>query len=633
MEKLTVQPGQTLFDIAIQVYGTLDGVWKLLEDNQLIYDSTYYKTGVPMGEHIPVRNFTDVSMPLVPGQDVLFDPQWKGSDPVVLRKLHGAIPATAHAEMANEEAWADFYSPLNKEPWGTSPVLYSHKDVNVVSGDVVNGLLEPSGIINMSEYGEVWDKRYHYGNPDGLPVRWDYPFMHYNEQQPFEWLARELNYNYLQHMWLGEGSFDYAFAVLHYNKEGACAGMLELFAGKAPLTKYVCAFMSLMQYSDLVLDEDVFVLEDFAILKSTYISPGAVLNIGEAVGHILGEVAGGGILRLEQGTLPIGNYDAFFSVNGGTLTFGGNGGHFTILEGISEVNKLSFEGGGYNYRYFPDNSILIHGGLIISGGIPWQQFSRSVRLEGNLMLFSDCFWFNYYSGDNYFVFAGTEDQYITGDFSETADNRNSFRRLTVEKSSGVLYINSGSRVRIGGCGLQEGDFGELHLARGIIENNGGTIHLTSNAHFSGHNYKSFIRGLVEKTCLFGENILFPVGIGNEFLPVEILDTEPIHTPWPLGFNLEVGVKENDTPPSFDFEEVSKEMYWLESDVEVTMAIKLHWNHYIEDVSRVVVARIVGGCWESIGGTAYGDEKGGYVISPQIGLTHGEYFAIGINKLI
>ena len=49
--KITLQAGQTLYDIALQIYGHVEGVAWLIEDNNLEWNST-----VPIGTRLSYRD-------------------------------------------------------------------------------------------------------------------------------------------------------------------------------------------------------------------------------------------------------------------------------------------------------------------------------------------------------------------------------------------------------------------------------------------------------------------------------------------------------------------------------------------------------------------------------------------------
>lgn len=98
MNSIQTIHNQTLMDLAYQLYGTLDGIWKILEDNPgLHFDDTFYKTGVELSEHLPEEGFNDISMPLNAGQTIYYDPLWEGRDTYMLKKLEGSVLATGYS--------------------------------------------------------------------------------------------------------------------------------------------------------------------------------------------------------------------------------------------------------------------------------------------------------------------------------------------------------------------------------------------------------------------------------------------------------------------------------------------------------------------------------------------------------
>lgn len=93
---ITIKERQTIFDLAISYYGTLDGVWKILEDNPDVqFDDSYTEIGIPEVEFYPPEGCTDFSMPLTVGQSIVIDEQWKGRNNDVLKLLNNYISQTA----------------------------------------------------------------------------------------------------------------------------------------------------------------------------------------------------------------------------------------------------------------------------------------------------------------------------------------------------------------------------------------------------------------------------------------------------------------------------------------------------------------------------------------------------------
>jgi len=87
---------QTIFDLAISYYGTLDGVWKILEDNPNIqFDDSFTDIGIPEIEYYPPEGCIDFSMPVKVNQSIEIDSEWEGRNNDVLKLLNNYISQTA----------------------------------------------------------------------------------------------------------------------------------------------------------------------------------------------------------------------------------------------------------------------------------------------------------------------------------------------------------------------------------------------------------------------------------------------------------------------------------------------------------------------------------------------------------
>lgn len=106
MKQIEVLSEQTLFDLAAQEYGSIEGVWKIMEDNpDLQFDYTARYTdetgeGYPVNENMELSDssLVDISAPLVPGQLINIDLDFEGIDKNVLKNLQGQIIATGYSE-------------------------------------------------------------------------------------------------------------------------------------------------------------------------------------------------------------------------------------------------------------------------------------------------------------------------------------------------------------------------------------------------------------------------------------------------------------------------------------------------------------------------------------------------------
>lgn len=93
---ITTKERQTIFDLAISYYGTLDGIRKILDDNVNIqFDDSFTEIGIPEVEFYPPDDCVDFSMPLTVGQAIVIDEQWEGRNNDVLKLLNNYVSQTA----------------------------------------------------------------------------------------------------------------------------------------------------------------------------------------------------------------------------------------------------------------------------------------------------------------------------------------------------------------------------------------------------------------------------------------------------------------------------------------------------------------------------------------------------------
>lgn len=94
--KIKTKERQTIFDLAISYYGTLDGVWKILEDNRDIeFDNRFVDIGIEEADFYPPEGCIDFSMPVKEGQSIEIDPEWEGRNNDVLKMLNNYKSQTA----------------------------------------------------------------------------------------------------------------------------------------------------------------------------------------------------------------------------------------------------------------------------------------------------------------------------------------------------------------------------------------------------------------------------------------------------------------------------------------------------------------------------------------------------------
>lgn len=95
MKTIQILPRQSLFDIAVQEYGTLDGIYKIIEDNPNIkFDTSYKDIGITEAEHTETAEY-GIDLPLIAEQSLSIDTEWEGRNVAVLNTLNKYKPVSA----------------------------------------------------------------------------------------------------------------------------------------------------------------------------------------------------------------------------------------------------------------------------------------------------------------------------------------------------------------------------------------------------------------------------------------------------------------------------------------------------------------------------------------------------------
>ena len=349
--------------------------------------------------------------------------------------------------------------------------------------------------------------------------------------------------------------------------------------------------------------------DNYISAYKTRIESGATLDIGTTFGHRLGIVTGTGTLYLENGALPAGIYDSLFAAGGGTLHFGGT----TIyqISNINQVNNLRFTGN--NWKFFPNNDITILGDITIDGGYPYQKENRTVYLEGDLVFNSGRFRFGLYR--NTFVFSGSEDQQITGEFIENPNK--SFHTLSVNKPGGSLTLNDNVLV-----------VDELSLDQGLVNSSsGGQFRLETSTSLINYSSNSYINGPLYKDLNSSSDFTFPLGKAGYYRPLEVKDPTA-RAQWIAEYFPSNGTSAMES----SLAQVSPDDRWVVEDVNnvhPNAKVTLHWGEEtnVEDgyLDELRVAYLDGGTWRDAGNSAYGGNSlDGYVTSNAVSFSTKEF---------
>ncbi|GEM_PF-2241072 len=404
-------------------------------------------------------------------------------------------------------------------------------------------------------------------------------------------------------------------------------------------------------------------------LYETNIEQGGTLVINSAFfGHRLGNVSGNGTIRLQgTGTLPAGEYSAFFDCSGGALDYSGSG-DYSVLGAISQIRKVSFT--GTDARIMPNNILEVCDTLDVNGptlalntgqtitvgeigtanDLFWLQsgtvtLSNSTNLDINGSMQFDNGSFTGSSGTNVSVYenitrnAGTIDwnnsviafdgaaaQTITGDFQGTRE----FDNLTINNSSSTGVTVSGDVEVSGTLTLTDGH---------IYTSDNDSLVLDANGDYAGASSASHIKGpLVKQSVAGSSNYEFPVGKSSRYAPVTISETASLDN-WKAEYftsnsNGTSSFDPNDPGSGFQaLTEIASDMWTVESGGPNSARIRLTygpWHGSSDQNSLRVVWWDTGQApnpwWENQGGNPIsGSSANGTVTSENsIGFTSQDF---------
>lgn len=293
------------------------------------------------------------------------------------------------------------------------------------------------------------------------------------------------------------------------------------------------------------------------------------LDVGDSDGHNFGDVTGSGILQLASGTIPGGNFDAFFTTSGGSIELAGTN-DYTISPDFTNVRGLFISGGGI--KTLPTNDLNIGvGGISIQDGATLNNATNnnSITVSGNIDVINGTFLlgsaaaslsgqdltltsgtvtsagagidlsgdlnltggtfnassanhtiagdFNYNTAATFnrssstVVFDGSTNQNINSNASSTID----FHNLSLNKSNGQLIIDGNSTVQVNN---------QLGLVGGSIINTlttGSQLRLIGTARY-GSSPNGYINGPLFKDLQAAASAFtFRIGNATRYKPVTI----------------------------------------------------------------------------------------------------------------
>ena len=226
--------------------------------------------------------------------------------------------------------------------------------------------------------------------------------------------------------------------------------------------------------------------------------------VSPTYGHNLGNVTGNGLLHVESGNLPAGNFSSFIDcANNGTIDYGGTGNYTIIASQYSSLPNLFFTGTGQ--RILPNKDLTICNRLKIDGPtLDNATNNRKLTILGSMERYNSGAFLQGTGANATVTFAGTSAQNIggpTGNFT--------FNNMEINNSAGLSIGNNGSIII---------STGNLLLTNGIItttSTNKLTVSNTSAACVipSGGSASSFINGPLTKFISSNASFTFPIGNG------------------------------------------------------------------------------------------------------------------------
>jgi hypothetical protein len=257
---------------------------------------------------------------------------------------------------------------------------------------------------------------------------------------------------------------------------------------------------------NVIIDHEVTANANYCFAYQTTIN-GKLKLVSPFFGHNLGNVDGTGIVYLESGNLPAGNFDSFLDCsNNGTIEYGGNGSYTIIASQFNAVPNMLFSGTGS--RILPAKDLTICRRFVISGPtVDNSVNNRKLTILGTIERYGAGV-FAAGSGPNAIVsLSGTSPQTIggsLGDFTGTS----LFATLEVNNSTGVAIGANGS-VITSKLLLTDGKIATAATNKLYVSGGPGAITPVAGS------ANSFVNGPLQARITPGSYFQYPVGKGND----------------------------------------------------------------------------------------------------------------------
>lgn len=268
---------------------------------------------------------------------------------------------------------------------------------------------------------------------------------------------------------------------------------------------------------NVIVDHEVTANSNYCFAYQTVIN-GKLKMVAPYFGHNLGNVSGSGVLYLESGNLPAGNFSNFLDCSySGTLEFGGNGNYSIIANQFSSIPKLWFSGSGY--RILPNKDLTICTQLKIDGPTVDNTVNkRTLYILGTMERYNTGEFLPGTGSTATVVLAGANPQVIGGTTGNFNSIRYWFNNLEINNDKGVT-VNNGGDIYVSG---------NLILTNGVVNTGAGRrllLYNTSPTSAIVTGGSSFVNGPLVKRILPGGEFSFPIGKGTlKSDPVKIEQT-------------------------------------------------------------------------------------------------------------
>jgi hypothetical protein len=358
------------------------------------------------------------------------------------------------------------------------------------------------------------------------------------------------------------------------------------------------------------------------------------LNTGVEAGHNMGRISGTGTLRVQDGKIPAGIYNAFFEEGtNSTVVYDGSESYIIpdlTSYGISSntYNNLVIAGSGE--KILPNKDIWIRNDITLSENATLQSRAlQTLFIAGNLTKLPGSTLLADYTGQ-WIVFNGHSTQNLSGDFT-SMDNQ--LRNIDVSNSYGIDLQNN--------ITVKE----KLSLSNGNIYASNQTVTLSrANDNAIVAQPGNYINGTLKRNLdWYMNNAVFPVGKNNIQRNTSLYQFAPGY--WQIEYMPEnPGDFGMSTDAMEDLELLGDKEYWkIEGPAAGTATMQLSWGlessmpnvepHVLENF--IAVAQWVEDKWVNKGNAnaaAFGNGSG-YVraaisSTPSLNKSGAMYFALG-----